>query len=795
MAEWLKEWAPKKHDGLTPEDHMKKMRGVGTIGSRCFYVNPVVAVSAAALIWGFVIYAMVEQEDATEEFSKWQKWVVDVWTWMYMGSQNVWICVLIYVLYKYWGLKLGKEEDEPEFSDLTWFAMIFSCGVATGMWYYTAEGMWHYEGYGSPRWMDMQMFNMNTRAEHALMITYFHYGLHGWIPYVTIGALIAVGTYRRGWPMSMRWTLYPLIGEMCYGIVGDCVEILSILCTVFGVCTSLGLGAMQINKGLLRLDKQTYRGVHAKPDGIIGIEEDQSTQTWIILAVTILATGSVILGLKRGIKMLANVAFGMSFFVLLSVLFLDDPWYILNANTSAFGYLIWYLPKVSFHTDAWEMLGTATMGRGGAPDDEGGDAGWMGLWTVFYWGWWISWGPFVGTFLARISKGRRLGPFIVTTLILPSCWCFVFMGTLGAAQIRISNQAITATQDCALKAGNLKTSTCYTNGYCSGCTFTYGASADKTKFGWWIPQEDGAAAIWTPVYDSVTRLYNLGTEDVLFEHLQAYGGKGWAFPTTIFTLVCITLYFVTSSDSASFVVDMMAANGMTDPPLVQKVFWAFTEGAAAAALLLSSDETKPTAALNAVKALPIVLGLPYTFHLFACCQSLVIICAEEAGAIPVERKNFRNFLLFNLEPMSFVSFVAPCVPMAQCATKAWGGSAVLYHLAFGSAWCFVILLCFLGLADKAFYQMGGAAYFSFALIAGALRTSVRKYLGITGDMVTDGIVCCFWLPFTMGQMAGEDFSDVAAPPKAIEAKVADPVADKLGAPVEESNGGEAVQTI
>jgi choline-glycine betaine transporter len=183
-----------------------------------------------------------------------------------MLSQNVWIVVLLYVMYKYYNLKLGKDSDEPEFSDLSYFAMLFSCGVATGLWYYTAEGMWHYEGYGTPRWMSREMFNDNTRAEHALMVTFFHWGLHGWIPYVTMGALIAVLTYRRGFPMSLRWTLYPLIGDMCYGIIGDCIEILSILCTIFGVCTSLGLGAMQINKGLVRLDRDTYRGQDFTPD-------------------------------------------------------------------------------------------------------------------------------------------------------------------------------------------------------------------------------------------------------------------------------------------------------------------------------------------------------------------------------------------------------------------------------------------------------------------------------------------------------------------------------------------------
>jgi Cys-rich protein (TIGR01571 family) len=155
----------------------------------------------------------------------------------------------------------------------------------------------------------------------------------------------------------------------------------------------------------------------------------------------------------------------------------------------------------------------------------------------------------------------------------------------------------------------------------------------------------------------------------------------------------------------------------------------------------------------------------------------LIICKEEAGLAEIDRKNFSNFLLFNLEPMSAVSFVAPCVPLGQCAAKAWGGSQAMYLAGFGLAWFSVILLCFLGLADKAFYQMAGAAYFCFGILAGVVRTSVRTKLGITGDMLTDGLACCFWMPFAMGQMAGQDFSDIAeAPvPKVVDQEAAKPI--------------------
>jgi hypothetical protein len=257
----------------------------------------------------------------------------------------------------------------------------------------------------------------------------------------------------------------------------------------------------------------------------------------------------------------------------------------------------------------------------------------------------------------------------------------------------------------------------------------------------------------------------LGTEDVLFEHLAAYGYKGWSTFITMITLVTILLYFVTSSDSASYVVDILAANGQEEPPLCQKIFWAFTEGAAAAALLASADDKNPKAPLNAVKALPIVMGLPYTFHLFWCCQSLLIICKEEMKEISIVRKNFKNFLLFNLQPLSYASFLVPFVPLGMAASKAWGGSAILYFIAFGALWVFFIVILCLGAADEAFFNMSIAAYICFGLVAAGVRSSVRVYLGITGDMVSDALACVFWLPFAMGQLAGEDFNDVPQPAK------------------------------
>jgi len=459
-------------------------------------------------------------------------------------------------------------------------------------------------------------------------------------------------------------------------------------------------------------------------EGNVGLEVNPTTQVVIIVAITLLATASVVAGLKSGIQRLSFIAFGLSAFILFSILFMDETWYIMNVLTSSLGYYLWYLPKISFHTDAWEEL---DLINGGAPDGRGGKQGWMNTWTIFYWGWWISWGPFVGTFLARISKGRTLGSFIIASLILPSLWSFVFLGIMGAAQIRMSNQAISAGL---------------------GGKDIYGSLVNKSAFGWEVDKQ------WVPVPDQVTRLYALDTEDVLFEHLASYGGHGWATFMTVITLICIVLYFVTSSDSASYVVDIMAANGIEEPPVCQKIFWAFTEGAAACALLLSASEENPKAALEAVKAIPIILGLPFTFLLFWMCQGLLIVCKEEAGTLPIDRKHFSVFL-FNIEPNSYLSIPFPFVGAGQVAAKCWDKVDVkpwAWMALFGGLWLSMAVLFILTVADTAFSSMGVSMYVMFAMAVAGLRVATRNKLGISGDMVSDACACCFALPWAIGQM-------------------------------------------
>ncbi|CAK0799968.1 unnamed protein product [Prorocentrum cordatum] len=395
--------------------HMKKcvhfeIKGV-------IVMNPVVFGSSCFLLWGFVIACCVEPDymKRAMDLIAWE-WIPEVWTWIYIVSQDIWVVVLLWAMIWHGKLKLGKDDDEPEFSTTTWFSMLFCCGVATGLFYYSvAEPMWHYKGWGSPRFVSgaKGYGTEDEDATHALMVSVFHWGLHGWIPYVVMGAVLAIMTYRRGYPMTVRYAFVPLIGDRVYGPLGDCVDALSIVTSIAGVCTSLGLGAIQINAGLQRISWGSFRGTnyaipyetivnqngqtvnkYANPgcngqgfacdDGeeSYGVQRSTMIQIVAILTITCMSTVSVVLGIGRGIKFLSQCVFAMGSFLMLVAALNGETYLILDNIVQVTGYYMWYIIKIGFHCDSWERLGGKDMGLGGV--DTGGGPTWIIDWTIFY---------------------------------------------------------------------------------------------------------------------------------------------------------------------------------------------------------------------------------------------------------------------------------------------------------------------------------------------------------------------------------------------------------------------------
>lgn len=611
---------------FTDEDELKKFvrpsRWVSVDFGRyrVFRFNWVTTLLAVVVLWGFSIAAFLEPEQTLAEASKWQSWVTQNFSWLYIGTQNFWAVFLIYIAFsKYGSLKLGRENEAPEFGDISWFAMLFSCGIGVGVYYWgVSEPMYYYRG--GALWK-IPIQNDDDRAQMSIFITLFHWGLHGWCPYILVAVALGLTCYRWNMPLTMRSAFYPLLGHLVYSPLGDLIDALSIACTTFGVCTSLGFGVDSIAAGLHKLDSS--------------FENTMDNQIALIWGITLAATISISLGLHRGIQTIANFTFAVGLLVVFSLLFLDNTWFLLNSFVQSIGHYFQWVIQVGFQTDAWQQLGlefssgkNLLLGSGGdgrigtlygkmqtafaltdaslanvnltmptqASLYSSHNSQWIDWWTVFYWGWWISWAPFVGMFIARISRGRTIRQVIVGSFIAPTAFSFfwlVMFGSLGIKMQRVAELALGGADSVDWNAG---TADCGLLGY--------------------VNNEPNSAAAISLANEGYYALSCRAHADRLFDVLQPYGET-----TEFLTILCVVgvaLYFITSSDSGSYVDDIISANGLPNPPLAQKIFWAFTEGAVATGLLKAGGSN----ALNALQAVSICAGLPYTFALCFLCTSV-----------------------------------------------------------------------------------------------------------------------------------------------------------------------------
>jgi choline/glycine/proline betaine transport protein len=481
-------------------------------------VNPFVFFVSAAVVLVFVLLAAIQPQRVEAAFGWLQNAILDQLGWFYI------IVVAFFLLFVLWlwispygQIRLGGDDEQPEYSTATWFAMLFSAGMGIGLLFFSvAEPIMHMTSppAGESGGVDA--------ARQAMNITFFHWGLHAWAIYIVVGLSLAFFAYRHGLPLTIRSTLYPLLGDRIHGRIGDVVEIMAVFGTVFGVATSLGLGAMQINAGLRHL-------------GLM--EMSTNNQVILIVVITLAATASVVSGLNVGIRRLSELNMVLGLLLVLFVAVLAGPAFILGSLVQGIGRYIQYLPEMTFRTDAF--IG---------PD-------WQKSWTMFYWGWWISWSPFVGMFIARVSRGRTIRAFITGVLLAPTLLAFLWIVTFGNTAMRFE------------LAGN--------------------------------------HAISSAVAESVpTALY------VLLAQLP------WTGLMAAIATIVIATYFITSSDSASLVIDILTSNGELNPPVGQRIFWALTEGAVAVALLLVGG-------LVALQTAAITTALPFSIIMLMMCWSLL----------------------------------------------------------------------------------------------------------------------------------------------------------------------------
>ena len=503
---------------------------------------------------------------------------------------------------------------------------------------------------------------------------------------------MAVVAYRKDLPMTIRYCFYPLLGDWIYGTVGDVIDILSIVSTMFGVCTTLGLGAMTLNSGINRVNSD--------------FDESVDNQIIIIWVVTAMATISVITGLKVGVRRLSEVCFGLGVALMLIILFYDKTFYLLNLYVQSVGYYLQHFMQLGSHTEAFAQLGNAPD-RKQAPE-------WIDAWTIFYWGWWISWSPFVGMFIAKISRGRTIKSYINATLTAPILFSFLWFTIFGGAGLNMEREA-------ALKGIN--------------CSSEYGGTNATKPSG------------------TLFRLSCRGKSQMYFDLLQQYGDIGQFL--NVISIAAIVLYFVTSADSGSLVMDSLAANGNPDPPILQRIFWAFTEGACATALLKVGGQ----AALETLQTVAVAAGLPYAMLISAMCVSLWrALKVEDVHFDPSTIRKFNaslcDVLLFpywNNVKRFVIAVLAPWLPAGRAAGKVFRKSPLPYMFIMASLFYGWVILEITEVVVHGLAYVGWVVLCGFFVYLMGVRSAIREESAIPGNMIMDGLTVVFY-PFAVDQM-------------------------------------------
>lgn len=438
--------------------------------------------------------------------------------WFYLLSTFAFLIFSLFLGFsKYGRIRLGADADRPEYSNRSWFAMLFSAGMGIGLVFWgVAEPVSHYM---SP---PQQAAPQTAEAARlAVRYSFFHWGLHAWAIYTVVGLTIAYFTFRKKLPGLISSTFYPLLGDRIHGWIGKTIDILAIIATVFGVATSLGLGALQINGGLNHL---------------IDIPVDLSAQLTIILVVTIIYLISATTGLDKGIKILSNSNLIIAGILLMFVLFSGPTSFLFDVFTTTMGSYLQHLVQMSLRLSPF----------------SGGT--WIKTWTLFYWAWWIAWAPFVGMFIARVSKGRTIKEFVLGVLLVPSVFGFFWFAVFGGTALNLE----------LFHQGNITEAV----------------------------QRDVSSALFVT-------LQQLPMGTVL---------------SAIATLLIIT-FFITSADSATFVLGMLSSKGIANPANKVKLLWGLMQSAIAAVLLTSGG-------LQGLQTASIVAAAPFAVIMAIMCYSL-----------------------------------------------------------------------------------------------------------------------------------------------------------------------------
>jgi len=499
--------------------------------------NRVFAISGLAVV-AFVLLTLMFQSSAEPMFAALRGWLTSNLDWFFIGAGNIFVLVCLGLAVSPLGrVRLGGTEATPDYSYLGWFSMLFAAGMGIGLMFYgVSEPLSHFgsamggttvEGGVRTDWAPLGGAAGDAEAARrlAMAATIYHWGLHPWAIYAILALGLALFSFNKGLPLTIRSVFYPLLGERVWGWPGHVIDILAVLATMFGLATSLGLGASQAAAGLNHL---------------FGVPLGETTQIVLVIGITAIALVSVLAGLDAGVKRLSEINMVLALLLVLFVIAVGPTLAIVTGFFDNLGAYLQYLPALA-----------NPVGRDDANFSQG--------WTAFYWAWWISWSPFVGMFIARVSRGRSVREFILSVMIIPSLACVLWMTVFGGTAI---TQLV----------------------------------------------KDGYEAVASAVLPLQ-----------LFLMLEALP---LAQITSFIAIVLVVVFFVTSSDSGSLVIDVIAAGGKIDAPTPQRVFWCTFEGLVAIALILGGG-------LVALQAMAVSTGFPFAVVLLVATVSVIKGLASE----------------------------------------------------------------------------------------------------------------------------------------------------------------------
>lgn len=508
--------------------------GKGGIAPAVFWPSLLIIVAVGLL-------GVLAPDFTGEVFEGTQSWIVTNFGWYYMLVIGGFVAfTLVLGLSRFGKVKLGRDTDEPEFGIFSWFAMLFAAGMGIGLVFYgVGEPLMYATVSQKPGFENLSDSELQGMA---MAQTFVHWGLHPWSVYAVVGLSVAYAVHRRGRPVSIRWALEPVFGDRVKGWIGDVIDILAIFGTVFGVATSLGLGVQQISTGMQSI-------------GIVD-NVDNTLLVILIIVITFLALMSVLSGLGKGIRWLSNANLSLAGILLIAVLLLGPTVFLLDNFVQSLGTYLANIMNMTFDVGAYTRTEDATS--------------WYSSWTLFYWGWWIAWSPFVGVFIARISRGRTVRQFIAGVLLVPTLVGFLWFAVMG------------------------------------------GSGLFRQFFGEGDMVQDGS----------------VGAEAALF---QVLSDLPLGSILSVAAILLVAIFFITSSDSGSLVVDMLASGGHPNPPSWSRALWAIVEGLLAIGLLLAGG-------LTALQAGSLITALPFSVVMILMCVATVRGLSKDARELEAHRR-------------------------------------------------------------------------------------------------------------------------------------------------------------